>query len=114
MRVRAAEALLDRAYGRPPQAINVEVPAAAPTISDQEWETLARLRHQVRQLPPATPAGAPDHLPLEQAGEKDTCNGDTCEAGVRAGVRIEPVPTAPMAPEGVPCGCHSSVTWTGG
>ncbi len=63
VRCRAAEAILDRGWGRPAMSLSVDLAAARvdlAQVSQAEWEALAVLRHAVRPaLPPAAEAVVP-------------------------------------------------------
>jgi hypothetical protein len=57
-RLRAAEVILDRAWGRAPMSVSVDVAhrVSLAEVSQAEWEALAVLRHAVRPALPAAEA----------------------------------------------------------
>jgi hypothetical protein len=71
-RLRAAEIVLDRAWGRPAMSLSVDLAAARvdlAVVSAAEWEALSVLRHHVRPgLPAAEAVVEVETLPGEASG----------------------------------------------
>lgn len=81
-RLRAAEVILDRAWGRPSQSVSVDIAArvSLAEVSHAEWEALSVLRHAVRPASEAVIEMGPAPGSLPHGGSAPSDNERQAEA----------------------------------